>query len=614
VIRLAAPRSGSLSFVPPSRRGAPVALSFLLPGVANVFEELRVSAAIRVGGPWAVGDGSGWRSIHVERSLPDFELEHGHEVARDQYNVRTMDEARRTRSIVRGEHAGLSDLFVPIVERDRVPAILATGPFVARRPTSADALERWQKLTGKQGHPGDPEFHHYLSVSLSTLVLDGELLTVFERFLSRFALLLSGDARAESLLAEADALRWKLVAARSAELTWESVRTMIDERTAMAWTSPYRTQPLKQLGLTSVPERALVGLVLARPDADPVEELFQRDALQRACVELARSEGNAIAGQIGDYGVVFLTPDAGSGAKTRRKLLHLAERATALARRTFGLELYLGLDALTPPAPLTERFQAALGAAEAALSRRVRVVDSATATQPTSLLSDLRHGLAHLVEEGPAELPARFERYFEAVAVHCGYQLEPARGHLEAGLDDVAAALVDGGALDRKSYLEASEGLAKATRDARTLAEILLVYRRVIADMSEAAQRPMAARQNRSLRRAVAYIHRHYAEPLRRATVARIAGFAPSYFSLLFKRTEKMTFERYVQDLRIERAKQLLAGTDLGMRRVAELSGFRTRFYLGEVFKRAVGKTPLSWRAGSILRGSGPRKRIKPQP
>ena len=40
--------------------------------------------------------------------------------------------------------------------------------------------------------------------------------------------------------------------------------------------------------------------------------------------------------------------------------------------------------------------------------------------------------------------------------------------------------------------------------------------------------------------------------------VARVAGFSPNYFGQLFKRREQMTFEHYVRQLRIERAKQLV--------------------------------------------------------
>ena len=68
--------------------------------------------------------------------------------------------------------------------------------------------------------------------------------------------------------------------------------------------------------------------------------------------------------------------------------------------------------------------------------------------------------------------------------------------------------------------------------------------------------------------------------------VSRVAGFAPNYFSALFKQREGMTFERYIRQLRIERAKQLLASTDLDMQRIAQLSGFGTRQYLARMLRR----------------------------
>ena len=57
-----------------------------------------------------------------------------------------------------------------------------------------------------------------------------------------------------------------------------------------------------------------------------------------------------------------------------------------------------------------------------------------------------------------------------------------------------------------------------------------------------------------------------------------------------------MTFESYLTQLRIERAKQLLSGTALNLERVAQLSGFSRRSYLGRVFRRQAGVTPMAYR------------------
>ena len=35
-----------------------------------------------------------------------------------------------------------------------------------------EILERWHGLTGRHGHPSDPEFAHYIAMTLDALVLD----------------------------------------------------------------------------------------------------------------------------------------------------------------------------------------------------------------------------------------------------------------------------------------------------------------------------------------------------------------------------------------------------------------------------------------------------------
>lgn len=564
--------------------------AMLAPGLANICEVMRVGATV-----W---DWTTWYPIHVEAALTTFELEHGVEHERDKYNLRCINEARRTKKPVRSTHAGLSDLFVPIVVRDKTVAILATGPFATSRPTSAEILERWRWLTGRQGHPSDPEFAHYLAVTLSTLVLEGPYATVFERLMTRLARLMAGEGGAGEVLAEAEALRDKLEEARSVDLTWEFARSMIDERTTRLWASRHRTVALSRVGLSRAPDLALVGLVVSRAsETDPVDDLLRRDAFQRACVELARAAGDVISGQVGDHGVSFLSA-GGSGPRRRQSLLDLGEKAATLARRKYGLDLHLGLGTMPSSASLSEHYAAALAAAEAALSRGVRIVHTASEPpRPRSVLGELRRQLGELAGERADLLPATFDRYLEAVALRSGYRLEPVRAHLEAGFERMAEALLQGGALEEKSFLDMAASLERAAQEARTVDEVFAAYRHVVSDMSDAVRRPVPARRSRSLQRAVGYIHKHYRESIGLAAVARVAGFAPNYFSALFKQREGMTFERYVRQLRIERAKQLLVSTDLDMQRVAQLSGLGTRQYLARMFRRVLGVTPLEYRS-----------------
>jgi YesN/AraC family two-component response regulator len=176
-------------------------------------------------------------------------------------------------------------------------------------------------------------------------------------------------------------------------------------------------------------------------------------------------------------------------------------------------------------------------------------------------------------------------------------------------------ALVDRGALDEKSFQLMSASLERDAFEARTVHELFGIYRRAIHDIVAAAEKPGAARHDRSLRRAEEHMRRHYAEPLTLGGVARVAGFAPNYFSTLFRKKQGITFERYLLQLRVARAKQLLSTeSTLGLSRVAQLSGFSDAHYFGRAFKTLVGETPGAFqRRVGLAYGKTRVRKIRPR-
>ena len=150
--------------------------------------------------------------------------------------------------------------------------------------------------------------------------------------------------------------------------------------------------------------------------------------------------------------------------------------------------------------------------------------------------------------------------------------------------------------------------MAGVASQANTPPALIAPYRRLIFEIQSAVVRPIGARQDRGTGRAVAFIRNHLSEPLTLSKVARVAGFAPGYFSKLFKRNKGMTFQRYTLELRIERAADMLKGTRVSVERVRQLTGFRTRAYFNRAFKRAMGVTPGDYRRrkqDKHLRSSG---------
>jgi two-component system, response regulator YesN len=225
-------------------------------------------------------------------------------------------------------------------------------------------------------------------------------------------------------------------------------------------------------------------------------------------------------------------------------------------------------------------------------------VQAERGTRPArTLLSELRRQLSLALGESPGLLSPRFDRYLEAVTVRSGYQLEPLRAHLEATFDTLTDALRAAHVLDEKSLTDLEDRLERDAADATTVRDLADIYRGVVSDVELAIQRPRDAGQDRSMRRAVAFIRDHFAESLTLSRVARVAGFAPGYFSKLFVESEETTFQRYVRQLRIERAKHMLTATELTAEQVGRLAGFATRSRFHVAFRESVGMPPLEYRS-----------------
>jgi AraC-like DNA-binding protein len=564
--------------------------ALLAPAQSYIFEALGLSAAI-----WLAGDD--WFPLHTAPSVTEFEVGHDTDGSRNAYNSRMFAEVRRRREALCGDHGGFSDFFVPLLKGEQLVAILVVGPFGRVRASATEVLERWRQLTGLQGHPEDPEFAGYLAANLATVVFDDDQVAAFQRLLTCWGRLATAEGNSEALANQVERDRVVLEAARRVDRMWEDVRSMVDDRFARGWQTRSRAPDLVYWGMPRAPDRALVGLVSTKAEAgDPVEAMVKRNAFQRGVVEFVL--GNQVmTGRVGDHGVVLLAATSGGERARIQRLSELARRVVNWARREFGLSLHFGTGENPADASLSRRYQVALSAAQSALfeGKPIVVTGSSRSARPPSLWN-LRRNLGRLLDESPERVEAHFDHYLEAVMAECGYRFETARVHVELGFERLLETLARQSVLDERSFGALLEDLERSLVSARNATEVFDHYRRAVRNLTKASQAPVPARHERGLTRALAHIQQHYVEPLRLAQVARIAGFAPSYFSKLFIQSERVPFSRYLTRLRVERAKGLLTTTELSLTRVARLSGFPSAGYLCTAFGRATGTTPANWR------------------
>ncbi|MEI7025518.1 helix-turn-helix domain-containing protein [Paenibacillus sp. y28] len=97
------------------------------------------------------------------------------------------------------------------------------------------------------------------------------------------------------------------------------------------------------------------------------------------------------------------------------------------------------------------------------------------------------------------------------------------------------------------------------------------------------------------IERTLAYMKENYMSPISLETLAKIAGFSPSYYSRLFKKTKGIGSAEYMTRLRINRAKELLILSGLSIQDVARSVGYNEESYFSRIFKKETGYSPASY-------------------
>ena len=95
---------------------------------------------------------------------------------------------------------------------------------------------------------------------------------------------------------------------------------------------------------------------------------------------------------------------------------------------------------------------------------------------------------------------------------------------------------------------------------------------------------------------AVAYINDHYTEDISSASLSERFGYDESYFCRKFKKQTGLTVMKYIQILRIEKARKLLTETELSIQAISRQCGFADTAYFTNRFKSICHMTPTQLR------------------
>lgn len=94
------------------------------------------------------------------------------------------------------------------------------------------------------------------------------------------------------------------------------------------------------------------------------------------------------------------------------------------------------------------------------------------------------------------------------------------------------------------------------------------------------------------------WISQNYTEDISLKQAAEVFGYEYHYLSRLLNRGYRIRFVDLLNSYRVERARELLRSTDLGVMQIMSHSGFQSMRSMNLVFKKVTGVTPVEYRNG----------------
>jgi len=103
-------------------------------------------------------------------------------------------------------------------------------------------------------------------------------------------------------------------------------------------------------------------------------------------------------------------------------------------------------------------------------------------------------------------------------------------------------------------------------------------------------------RNSQDLNEAVRFIHENYHKPLDLAMVSNHVSLNYAYFSNLFKKNIGKGFAEYLRDVRLDKARRLLAETDIKIAEVAAMVGYESYKSFTRSFRDVMSMQPTEYR------------------
>lgn len=107
----------------------------------------------------------------------------------------------------------------------------------------------------------------------------------------------------------------------------------------------------------------------------------------------------------------------------------------------------------------------------------------------------------------------------------------------------------------------------------------------------------MTDKARRYVEETVAYLEKHYSEPLKSADLAARLGISRSYLARLMQEYSDLSVMEWLRNIRLEHGHEMLLSTDKSITEIARNVGYRDPAAFSKYFRDRYGTSPSDYRS-----------------
>lgn len=133
----------------------------------------------------------------------------------------------------------------------------------------------------------------------------------------------------------------------------------------------------------------------------------------------------------------------------------------------------------------------------------------------------------------------------------------------------------------------------------KTLYELNILNEKMAMDFTERVAEAKASKKSayiKPISTCIDYILKNIHEKITLNTLAEEVDLTPKYLSYLFRKETGQTLSSFIEDIRINRAKNLLVYSQYSYSHISHYLSFYSQSYFISIFKKKVGMTPKKYR------------------